>query len=293
MDPKMAHPGATCRRTAAVLCLQWNRSMADWDPELYNRFRQYRAEPVEMMIARLSLGGGERIADLGCGSGENTIELARRAGDALVDGVDSSPAMIERAIKLRAGLDPAIAKRVAFAIGDMRDFNSDREYTVVFSNAAMQWVREHGPVLASWHRALRPGGRLAVQVPANEHETAQATMHAMAADAPWNEWLTSVRTPSDRSVRAPAEYAAMLAEIGYGEIDCHYHEFHHAMGGAAEVVEFSRATSLRPFLERLPPERHADFIAELTRRLEQAYGTRGPLTFNFRRLFISGRRARQ
>jgi trans-aconitate 2-methyltransferase len=265
--------------------------MADWDPELYNRFRQYRAEPVQMMIEWLVLGRDERIIDLGCGSGENTIELARRAEAAVVEGVDSSPAMIDRATKLRAGLDPATGGRVTFTIGDMRDFSASNEYTVVFSNAALQWVRDHSRVLTACYRALRPGGRLAVQVPANEHETAQATMHAMAAEAPWREWLASVRTPSDRSVRAPDEYAAILAEIGYADIDCHYHEFHHPMNDAGEVVEFSRATSLRPFLARLPPQRHEAFIAELTRRLEDAYGTRGPLTFHFRRLFIWGRRA--
>jgi trans-aconitate 2-methyltransferase len=264
--------------------------MTDWDPELYNRFRHYRAEPVEMMIERLALRPDERIIDLGCGSGENTIELARRAEEALVEGVDSSPAMIDRAAKLRAGLDPAVSRRVTFTIGDMRDFSADAKYTVVFSNAALQWVEDHARVLASCRRALRPGGRLAVQVPANEHETAQATMHAMAADEPWREWLASVRTPSDRSVRAPGEYATMLAGIGYADVDCRYHEFHHPMNGVEEVVEFSRATSLRPFIERLPPPKREPFIAELTRRLQDAYGSRGPLTFHFRRLFIWSRR---
>ena len=52
--------------------------MTDWDPELYNRFRRYRAEPFEAILQRLELGAGERIVDLGCGSGENTVELARR-----------------------------------------------------------------------------------------------------------------------------------------------------------------------------------------------------------------------
>lgn len=266
--------------------------MADWDPELYNRFRQYRAEPVAMMIERLALGGEERIVDLGCGSGENTIELARRAERAVVEGLDSSPAMIERAITLLSGLDPAVRGRITFKLGDIRDFDARGEYTVVFSNAALQWTPDHPRVLAACYRAMRPGGRLMVQVPANERETAQATIHTMAADAPWSEWLASVRTPSDRRVRSPEEYAAMLADIGYADIDCRYHQFHHPMTGVAEVVEFSRATALRPFLDALPPERRDAFLAELTHRLEQAYGARGPLTFNFRRLFIWGRRAR-
>jgi trans-aconitate methyltransferase len=47
---------------------------------------------------------------------------------------------------------------------------------------------------------------------------------------------------------------------------------------------------LRHFLEVLPASRHDEFIAELTRRLEDAYGTRAPLIFHFRRLFLWARR---
>ena len=74
--------------------------MADWDPELYNRFRRYRAEPVEHILSRLKLGDAEKIIDLGCGSGENTLELARRSAHGSALGVDGSPAMIEAARKL-------------------------------------------------------------------------------------------------------------------------------------------------------------------------------------------------
>jgi trans-aconitate methyltransferase len=37
--------------------------MADWDPELYNRFRRYRAEPVEHILSRLQLADNELIID--------------------------------------------------------------------------------------------------------------------------------------------------------------------------------------------------------------------------------------
>jgi trans-aconitate 2-methyltransferase len=264
--------------------------MADWDPELYNRFRRYRAEPVEMIFARLALGPGESIIDLGCGSGENTIELARRGVNGTALGIDSSPAMIESALKLRAGLNPELAARVNFALRDMRELNADHAYSVVFSNAALQWVEDHRGVLAACYSALRPGGILAVQVPANEDEGAQVAMHALANEAPWHEWLGAVRTPSKRSVLKPEEYRVMLGEIGFVGIDCHYHTFHHSMQSSAEVVEFYRATALRPFLDQLPEERRAPFADELTRRLERDYGTRGPLTFDFRRLFLWARR---
>jgi trans-aconitate 2-methyltransferase len=265
--------------------------MIDWDPDLYHRFRRYRDEPVAMILARLSLEHAKTILDLGCGTGEHTVELARRSAVGAALGIDSSAAMIERAAALRASLPGDLQARVGFTLGDFRAFAADREYDVVFSNAAFQWARDHRDLLARCFRALRPGGSLAIQMPANDREIAQATIHALAAEAPWQATLGKIRTPSDATVRAPAEYALMLAEIGFVDIDCHYHVFRHPMGSPAEVVEWSRATALRPYLEALTADRHDDFIAELTHRLEHGYGTRGPLVFEFRRLFLWARRA--
>lgn len=265
--------------------------MADWDPELYHRFRRYRAEPVELIFRHLRFARGveERIVDLGCGTGEHTIELARRSGGH-ARGIDSSPAMIDKANELRAALDPELRARVAFVREDIRDFAAESEYTIVFSNAALQWLGDHRAVLAACFRALTPGGEMAIQMPANEHETAQATLTAMAADPAWRERLGGAATPSRENVMPPERYRELLTEIGFAESDCRYHTFGHPMSGPAEVVEWSRATALRPFLNRLPPETHDEFIADLTRRLEAGYGTSGSLTFNFRRLFIFARR---
>jgi trans-aconitate 2-methyltransferase len=264
--------------------------MSDWDPELYNRFSQFRSEPVAMMLARLQLGPRERIIDLGCGTGEHTAELARRSPEGEVTGVDSSPAMIERALKLHQTLGPDLQPRLQFRLADFRRFAADREYTVVFSNAALQWVREHHRILAAAYRALRDNGRLAIQIPANENETAQATMRQMATEVPWKATLSEVRTPSDENVLPASDYTQLLTEIGFAEVNCFYWTFHHAMNNPGEVVEFCRATSLRRFLDRLTANQHSAFVSELIRRLEDAYGTRGALTFNFRRLFLWGRR---
>jgi trans-aconitate 2-methyltransferase len=264
--------------------------MSDWDPELYNRFSQYRSEPVTMMLARLQLGPQERIVDLGCGTGEHTAELARRSVRGNVVGIDSSPAMIERAMKQHQGLAPELQRRLQFRLADFRNFEADREFTVVFSNAALQWVDNHRNILAAAYRALRNQGRLAVQMPANENETAQATMRQMATEVPWNAVLSEVRSPSDENVLPASEYSKLLSEIGFAEVNCFYHTFLHSMRSPGEVVEFCRSTSLRRFLDPLPVRRQPEFVAELTRRLEAAYGTRGPLTFNFRRLFLWGQR---
>jgi len=272
--------------------------MGDWDPDLYHRFRRYRAEPFEAILARLGQGGAEqrivdRILDLGCGTGENTAELARRFAGAVTVGFDSSPAMIDRALKLRESLEPALRERLSFVLGDIREFNTkhehSREYSMIFSNAAMQWLSEHREIFTRCFEALAPGGRLVVQVPANDHETAQVTLDAMAHEEPWRAALAGVKPPS-ATVAAPEVYDRMLAEISFDRIDCYYHTFHHPMDSPAEIVEWCRATVLRRYVDLLDPALREPFVEALTARLERAYATRGPLTFDFRRLFIWARR---
>ena len=272
--------------------------MADWDPDLYHRFRLYRAEPFEAILARLEPDRIEqRIVDLGCGTGENTVELARRFAGCTMLGMDSSRAMIDRALKLRDGLEPPLRERLSFVLGDIREFNErrkssgehSREYSIIFSNAALQWLGEHRGIFTRCFEALVSGGRLVVQMPANDHETAQVTLDAMAHEEPWRAALVGVKPPS-ATVAAPEVYHRMLAEIGFDGIDCYYHTFHHPMGSPAEIVEWCRATVLRRYVDLLDPAARDPFVEALTARLERAYGTRGPLTFNFRRLFIWARR---
>jgi trans-aconitate 2-methyltransferase len=263
--------------------------MADWNPELYNRFRRYRAEPVEHILSRLPQGDSERILDLGCGPGQNTVELARRSVHCKVHGIDLSPAMIESANKLRAAQPPELQVRLTFEVGDIGKIATDGAHTVIFSNAALQWLRNHRQVLTIWLQALTPGGRMAVQMPANEHETAKLALSALAHEPRWKEALGGL-DESFREVPPAEHYARMLAEIGFLDVESYYLTFHHPMDHAAEVADWYHSTGLRPFLDALPAARHADFISDYRARLEQAYGTAGPITFDFRRLFIWGRR---
>jgi trans-aconitate 2-methyltransferase len=259
--------------------------MTDWDPELYHRFRRYRSEPVQMIFQRLALGPRENIADLGCGTGEHTVELARRSPEGFATGIDSSPAMIASALKVRAGLEPTLRDRVSFVYGDMREFGAPNTYSVIFSNAALQWISDQRPVFAACFAALKPGGRLVVQMPANAHETAQVTLRALAAEPRWRKAI-GIDLEETLTVLEPATYHTMLAGLGFAGIDCHYHIFQHPMESPAAVIEWSRATVLRRVLERLPEARHEEFLSELERRLIKAYGASGPLIFPFRRVFL-------
>jgi trans-aconitate 2-methyltransferase len=262
--------------------------MADWDPELYNRFRRYRAEPVEHILSRLQLGEDEKLIDLGCGSGENTLELARRSSHGTAVGVDGSPAMIEAARKLLDAEAAELKRRVSFELLDVPEFRADRAYSLIFSNATFQWIPDHRALFAACSDALRPGGTIVVQMPANETETAKMEIGRLAREAPWNSMLGGRERAFHEE--PPDFYAAMLAKLGYDRIDCYHLTFHHPMDQPADVVQWYRSTGLRPFLDALPKNRHDEFLGRLTERLKAAYGTSGPMTFDFKRLFIWARR---
>src|SRR5271166_1180823 len=265
--------------------------MSDWDPELYNRFRRYRAEPVAHILSRLKLSNHEheKIIDLGCGSGENTIELARRSPRGTVLGVDGSPAMVEAARKLLDAQPTELKSRVSFELLHVTEFRAERAFTLIFSNATFQWIRDQRALFGACFDALRPGGTIVVQMPANETETAKMEIGRLAREAPWNAMLGGRQRAFHEE--PPEFYAAMLARIGYERIDCYHLTFHHPMEGPADVVQWYCSTGLRPFLDALPEERRDEFLAQLTTRLDAAYGTSGPMTFDFKRLFIWGRRS--
>ncbi|PMR75364.1 class I SAM-dependent methyltransferase [Billgrantia endophytica] len=94
---------------------------------------------------------GERILDLGCGDGTLTTELAK-SGATLV-GVDASTDMVDAA--RTRGLDARVA--------DAHHLPFDHEFDAVFSNAALHWMFNHEAVVASIHRALKPGGRFVAE----------------------------------------------------------------------------------------------------------------------------------
>jgi trans-aconitate 2-methyltransferase len=261
------------------------QGVADWDPELYNRFRCYRAEPVDAILSRLKLSETERVVDLGCGSGENTVALAQRVKRGRLLGIDSSPAMIERANQLRDTLDPSLKARVRFEPGEIPDFKGDREYSVVFSNAAFHWIRDHRGILRRCYEALTPGGKLVVQMPANDEEVAKVTMRQLANDEPWRAKLAEAEGTLN-PVPPPEYYRQLLAEIGFADIDCYYQTFAHPMNNPAEVVEWYKSTGLRPYMQALTESEQHAFIASLIDRLESAYRTAGKMTFHFRRLFL-------
>src|SRR4051794_17196954 len=101
-----------------------------WDPGLYDGRHAFVWQHGAALLDLLAVRPGERVLDLGCGTGHLTAQVA--AAGAAVVGLDLAPAMIEQARRTYAQLE--------FVAGDARDFAFAEPFDAVLSNAALHWV---------------------------------------------------------------------------------------------------------------------------------------------------------
>ena len=128
----------------------------DWNPDRYESDHSYVYDYGEDVVDLLAPEEGERVLDLGCGTGRLTAEIADRGADAT--GVDSSEEMVGEA--RRNHPDPN------FIVGDARGLEFEDEFDAVFSNAALHWIPEEDQddIVASVGRALCDGGRFVAEM---------------------------------------------------------------------------------------------------------------------------------
>ena len=155
--------------------------MSDWDAAKYHRISDPQLAWGRAVATRLAPVAGERILDLGCGTGRLTEEIARTPGIHVV-GLDRSAAMLREAAA-RRGQTPATGERgqtprprdggqtpvldsytrPAYVRGDGVALPFVNVFDAIFSAATFHWILDHDRLFRSLHGALKPGGRVIAQ----------------------------------------------------------------------------------------------------------------------------------
>jgi len=259
---------------------------SDWDPRQYDRFKELRARPFWDLIGGLGdVASGATAADLGCGTGELTVAAAERLRVASMVGVDRSPNMLAQA----AGRS---TDRVRFEQGDIAAWAAPGDHDLVLANASLQWVPDHRGVLARWFASLRPGGRLAVQVPYNHDHPSHLASIDVAHREPFVSAMGGEPPPDPvaSNVLAPEEYSELLFDLGDPDPVVHLRVYPQVMPTSAAVVEWTKGTSLTRFFARLPDDVHEPFVDAYRRELLARIGDRAPYFYAFKRILMWTRR---
>jgi trans-aconitate 2-methyltransferase len=174
--------------------------MADhWDSVLYEDRHSFVWKRGADLLDLLDPKPGERILDLGCGTGHLTVQIAERGAE--VTGLDSSASMIAQARQNYP--------KLKFTLADARSFELPEPVDAVFSNAALHWIQEAESVVRSVARAVKPGGRFVLEMGAKRN----VAQIALALETVLQERGFTPRSPW--YYPTAGEYSAILERNGF------------------------------------------------------------------------------
>lgn len=249
-----------------------------WNPEVYNNFKEERTAPFDDLLKMVAVKPNLSVIDLGCGTGELTNKLSEHLPDAAVLGIDSSGEMLKKTEAYTT--DNCIFKQQS--IEEVLD--EGRQWDLVFSNAALQWVEDHHKLMPRVISLVRKEGQLAIQVPSNHDHYSHIAIKELAASEPYRQVFKGwSRTAPVLKIE---EYAKMLFDNGAKSITVFEKAYPHILENADGIVKWTSGTALIPYLERLPKDLHNSFISEY-RALLQARFPESPVFYPFKRTLMS------
>ena len=185
-------------------------SAPGWDARAYDESFRFVSDHAGDLVALLDPQPGERILDLGCGTGRLAAAIAECG--AAVTGVDNDAAMIEAA---RAQFPASAHPTLEFARADgeaLAEAALAGPFDAVFSNAALHWMTRPEAVLRGLRELLRPGGRLVAELGGHGNVV---TVEGALRDALEAEGMARERQPRPWYFPSLAEYAALLEQHGF------------------------------------------------------------------------------
>jgi trans-aconitate 2-methyltransferase len=229
------------------------------------------------VLERLAPAAGERILDIGCGTGRLTGEILARAPSAQVIAIDRSAAMLSEATRqsLRLPLARAEATGLPFTTG----------FDAVFSTATFHWVADHPRLFSEVHRVLAPGGRLVAQAGGGPNLETLLARASRVAQADWASRFAGWRPPWNFA--GPDDTRARLAAAGFGDIRVWLEPAPTTFADANAFSEFVSTVCLRHHLERLDRADRRTFVQRIA---SQAAHDDPPFTLDYWRLNIDARK---
>ena len=168
------------------------------------------------LAVELRLIRGSRVLDIGCGTGEDTVELAALvAPDGCAVGLDTSEVMVHVARRRAAGR----GLPVEFRTGRTEALDlPDGDYDACRFERVLHHLTSPTAALSEAARVLRPGGRLAA------FEPDWTSLAITGASPAVTREVLGMRSTAFESPDVGARLSHLVAEAGFGDV--RHHEVH-------------------------------------------------------------------
>jgi ubiquinone/menaquinone biosynthesis C-methylase UbiE len=239
--------------------------------ETYARVHSPRTALVAKdLVALARVGTGTRVLDVGTGTGVGA-EAAARAGAVLAVGIDPAVSM------LLAGVPTSGARLVAATAIDLPFRNGS--FDVVLSCFSLSHVRDYKTALFDMLRVLRPEGKLAVAVWAEDEDEFSRTWSGVAQEFAEKELLQDARSramPWADYFSDPNRLKDTLHEAGLRDMVVEREQYRFPMSGE-DYVSGREALTTGRFLKQMLGE---ELWEVFRRRARQVFAERFPERFN-------------
>lgn len=255
-----------------------------WDAGLYDSNYSFVWKNGEEMIGLLAPRAGERILDLGCGTGHLTKRIAEAGANVI--GMDRSPAMLEKA---RGSYN-----RIPFVMADAAEFAFAVPFDAVFSNAVLHWVKRQASAAECIARALKPGGRFVAEFGGAGNLTAiYAALHEVFAALSAEDGGPQFRV-HDEELRlyypTIGHYSGLLEAHGFGVTYAVLFDRLTPLEGGAEGLRGWMKMFTPRTLEQLSPNRREKYMQVVEQLLRPTLFRDGTWYADYRRIRVVARR---
>ena len=222
----------------------WNGPAGETWVKLQSRLDAQLAPLGHLAMDRAAIRPGEVVLDVGCGTGETTLEISRRVGETgKVLGVDVSRPMLSLA---RQRLEAAGLSQARFEEGDAQSHDFDRDsFDLVFSRFGVMFFADPVAAFTNLRAALGKEGRLVFVCWRPAAENAWVAVPMMAA-------FKHIPEPPPPPPGGPGEFAfadrdrvhRILAGAGFRDIAIEPQDM--LIGGSSLDVTVDTTLSMGP-----------------------------------------------
>ena len=237
-----------------------------WDAQEYEKHSQGQQKWARELIQKISLKGTENVLDLGCGDGKVTAEISKIVSEGSIIGVDNSAGMIQ----LATDRHPAdIYSNLSFQEMDAKNLDFNGRFDLIFSNAALHWVKDQKPVIKGMFKCLKHGGRVLIQMGGKGNASGIVeVLSELQTEKKWYSYFDGFDFPF--YFPGTNEYGTLLINYGFSinRIELIPKKKDHV--GIESLKGWIRTTWL-PYTQRIPEEEREKFIDIVAKKYIEKY----------------------
>ncbi len=237
---------------SSLLCA--NQTQDHWKGDEYGKNSESQKASAEDFMQQVQFKGTESILDVGCGDGKITAAMATKVPSGTVVGVDISSSMIQAAKDAFSN-----QKNLNFYVEDAAKIDCDEQFDLITSFTVMQWVLEQATALECFEKALKPGGKLWIQMPTGLPQAMEKALAKTISNQRWENYFTKFSPPW--RFYQPDEYQSLLVNAHFTAARLEVATKHERFPSRAIFHEFLKQWF--PYLRPIPADQKDAFLAEL------------------------------